>query len=77
MCYRQKNNYTKIVYIPKSNIRLYKVSNTIFSKLVLNKTQDPFLKYSFIWKNIKFNYYGNGLITYEDDLGEKELIKIK
>jgi hypothetical protein len=68
MCYKQKGNYIKIVYIPKSNIRLYKVSSNVFSKLELYKNTDPYLKYYFIWQDIKFNYYENGQITYEDNL---------
>ena len=76
VCYHHKH-YTKIVYIPKYSIRFYKTSNNIFSKLVLYKWADSFVKYYFYWNDIKFTYYENGLLTYKDDLWEKTIIKLK
>jgi len=75
LCY--KNNDNHIVYISKNSVKLVAVKNTIYNNLILKKSYNPFIKYSFKWKEIYFDYYKNGDIVYKDDISSKKLINIK
>ena len=70
-----KNHDTNIVYISKNAIRLKKVkSSVVYKKLKLSNWNSVFEKYRFFWNGIKFYYYKNGDIVYEDWLSFKKLM---
>ena len=78
VCYNKNNkHYLNIVYIPRSDIKLEKIKSNIFANLDLYQSSNPYIKYYFYFKWIKFIYYKNGDILYEDDIDTKKLANIK